>query len=87
MVKIMLTGFPFMKNAIDSVNAKADAFIQKPADTATLTKKIAELLKLQKEENKYSEEKVASFIETRLRVTKTDSSVEVEQLDTLVPTN
>ncbi len=65
MMKIMLTGFPSMQNAIDSVNAKADAFLQKPADVQLLLDKIKELLELQEKETKYSEEQVASFIQTR----------------------
>ena len=43
MVKIMFTGFPSMKNAMDSVNAHADAFILKPVDSEILLKKIKEL--------------------------------------------
>ena len=30
MIKIMLTGYPSMQNAIDSVNARADAFFLSP---------------------------------------------------------
>ena len=74
MVKIMLTGFPSMKNAVDSVNARADAFIQKPVDAATLTKKIKELLKLQEQERKYSEQRVADFIQSRVQEVKSSVS-------------
>jgi DNA-binding NtrC family response regulator len=35
MMKIMLTGFPSTKNAIDSVNNNANAFIEKPVDSET----------------------------------------------------
>jgi two-component system response regulator PilR (NtrC family) len=65
MIKIMLTGFPSMKNAVDAVNARADAFFQKPADSADLINKISELLKLQREDKRYSEGKVAEYIRTR----------------------
>ena len=65
MIKIMLTGFPSMRNAVDAVNARADAFFQKPADAAALINKISELLKLQKEDKKYSEGRVAEFIRAR----------------------
>ncbi len=67
MVKILLTGFPSMQNAIDSVNAHADAFILKPVDSEILLKKINELLKQQEQAKKFSEDKVANFIETRSR--------------------
>jgi UDP-3-O-[3-hydroxymyristoyl] N-acetylglucosamine deacetylase len=70
MVKIMLTGFPSMKNAVDSVNAKADAFLQKPVDAETLIKKIKDLLKYQEQERKYSEQRVAEFIQSRVQEVK-----------------
>lgn len=65
MIKIMLTGYPSMKNAIDSVNAQADAFLQKPADAEQLLEKIEELLEQQEEEKKIDQQKVAVFIQTR----------------------
>lgn len=65
MMKIMLTGYPSMKNAIDSVNAQADAFLQKPADAEQLLEKIEELLEQQEEEKKIDQQKVAVFIQTR----------------------
>jgi len=67
MVRIMLTGFPSMQNAMDSVNAHADAFIVKPVDFKFLLKRIKELLKQQEQAKKFSEAKVANFIETRIR--------------------
>jgi DNA-binding response OmpR family regulator len=65
MAKIMLTGFPSMQNAIDSVNEGADAFILKPVEGEVLLNKVKELLKLQEEARRFSEQKVAAFIETR----------------------
>ena len=67
MAKIMLTGYPSMQNAMDSVNAKADAFIVKPADARVILKTIKELLKDQETALKYSEEKMVEFIETRVK--------------------
>jgi DNA-binding NtrC family response regulator len=65
MIKIMLTGYPSMQNAIDAVNHRADAFLQKPVSADQLTAKISDLLQKQSEEKRYSELKVAEFIETR----------------------
>lgn len=65
MAKIMLTGFPSMRNAVDAVNNRADAFFSKPVDFDILFEKIKELLKEQEETKSYSENKVAQFIETR----------------------
>ena len=67
MAKIMLTGYPSMNNAIDAVNENADAFFIKPVAVNDLLAKIAELLELQKENEIYSQAKVAEFIETRTK--------------------
>jgi DNA-binding response OmpR family regulator len=67
MVKIMLTGYPSMNNAIDAVNKRADAFFTKPIAIIELIAKIKELLKLQEEENHYSQSRVAEFIESQTK--------------------
>jgi len=67
MAKIMLTGFPSMQNAIDSVNNRADAFFLKPVDVPTLLAKIKELLKQQEESRAFDDAKMVSFIETRAK--------------------
>ena len=67
MVKILLTGYPSMGNAIEAVNRHADAFLVKPVDIRELLSKIEELLRMQEEANYYSQEKVAEFIETRTK--------------------
>jgi DNA-binding response OmpR family regulator len=64
--KIMVTGFPSMQNAITAVNRKADAYLIKPVDIEKLLETIKEQLKLQEEEQQFSEFKVAEFIESRI---------------------
>jgi DNA-binding NtrC family response regulator len=66
MVKIMLTGYPSLQNAIDAVNKGADGYIVKPANMDELLGMVKEHLKKQQEARKYSEEKVKEFIETRV---------------------
>ncbi|MBN1968797.1 MAG: response regulator [Candidatus Delongbacteria bacterium] len=68
MVKIMLTGFPSINNAIDAVNNFADAFLVKPVEMEELLKKIKALLKKQEQENEYNEDKMTSFLETRVKM-------------------
>jgi DNA-binding NtrC family response regulator len=65
--KIMVTGFPSMQNAITAVNRKADAYLIKPVDIEKLLETIKEQLKLQEEEQRFSEFKVAEFIESRVK--------------------
>ena len=65
MQKIILTGYPSMKNAIDSVNEGADAYILKPVDAEVVLSTIRERLKKRDEEFRYSEKKVTEYIITR----------------------
>ncbi len=65
--KIVLTGFPDTETAIKSVNEKADAYLVKPFDPDTLLEIIAENLEQQKEELKYTQEKVLEYIQNRVK--------------------
>lgn len=65
MIKIMLTGYPQLQNAIDALNDGADAYFIKPADPAKLLKTIEEKLLEQKEEKEMTEEKISVFLKTR----------------------
>jgi two-component system nitrogen regulation response regulator GlnG len=67
MRKIIVTGFPEVQNAITAVKKGADDYITKPVNIEVLINSIKEQLKKQQEEKIYSEEKVAEYIETRLR--------------------
>ena len=66
-MKIMLTGYPSIQNAVDSVNSQADAFLVKPVEMSTLLEKVKQLLKQQDQEREYSEEKMVNYIETRVK--------------------
>src|SRR4030042_6245957 len=65
--KIMVTGYPSMQNAIGALNKNADAYLIKPVDLETLLNTVKEQIKLQENEKKFSEQKVADFIETRVK--------------------
>ncbi len=67
MVKIIVTGYPSLHNAIEAVNRGADAYIMKPFKVDDALTTIDAHLKKQQEARKYSQEKVAEFIETRAR--------------------
>jgi DNA-binding NtrC family response regulator len=64
--KIIITGYPTLKNAVEAVNKGADAYIVKPFDMERVLKTIKEQLKRQEEAKRYSQEKVAEFIKTRV---------------------
>jgi two-component system response regulator RegA len=65
--KIMVTGYPSMQNAVAALNKNADAYLIKPVDIEKLLNTVKEQIKLQENEKNFSEQKVAEFIETRLK--------------------
>ena len=65
--KIMVTGYPSVQNAIGALNKNADAYLVKPMDVEKLLDTVVEQLRQQEEERKFSEEKVAEFIESRVK--------------------
>jgi DNA-binding NtrC family response regulator len=65
--KIIVTGYPTLQNAVSAVNRGADAYVLKPFDVEKILLTIKDQLKKQVEEKKFSEEKIAEFIETRVR--------------------
>jgi DNA-binding NtrC family response regulator len=67
MVKIILTGYPALQNAIEAVNEGADAYITKPVKMDELLNAVKKHLKRQREEKQYSEQKVADYVETRIK--------------------
>ncbi|MGD0160559.1 MAG: response regulator [Candidatus Bathyarchaeia archaeon] len=67
MRKIIITGYPTLQNAVDAVNKGADAYVTKPFDVERVLNTISEQLRKQEQEKKYSQDRVAEFIETRVR--------------------
>jgi len=67
MMKVMLTGFPSLENAVRALNLGADAYLMKPINPKELLKVIEERLRERWEAEVMGEEKVRDWIETRLR--------------------
>jgi DNA-binding NtrC family response regulator len=67
MRKVIITGYPTLQNAVDAVNRGADAYIVKPFDVEKVLSTIDHQLRKQQEEKKYSQNKVAEFIEARVK--------------------
>ncbi len=68
MVKIIVTGYPSLENAVEAVNKGADGYIVKPIlNMDTFLSIIREHLKKQEEARRYSEQKVTEYIEARAR--------------------
>ena len=67
MVKIILTGFPGLQNAVAAINKGVDAYLIKPVNPAELLRVVKEHLEKQGHEKAYSQEKVAEFVESRFK--------------------
>ena len=67
MVKIIITGYPSLKNAIEAVNKGADGYVLKPFDVGELLVMIEKHLKRQRKSMKYGEDRVVEYIETRVK--------------------
>ncbi|MFX1598727.1 MAG: response regulator [Promethearchaeota archaeon] len=68
MVKIMVTGYAALENAVEALNLGADAYIMKPVDPENLLEIVNEKLKEQRKAEKMNQTKVAEWIETRARL-------------------
>jgi len=73
MVKIMVTGYPSLENAVEALNQGADTYIIKPVKPEKLLALIEEKLKKQSQAEKMTEEKVTEWIKTRARKLEDDS--------------
>ena len=67
MRKIIITGFPTVRNAIEAVNNMADAYMLKPFEIGKILETIKEQLKKQLEEKAYNQNRITEFIETRVK--------------------
>ncbi len=65
MVKIMVTGYPSIENAMESLNQGADAYVTKPVKPEKLLALIKEKLEKQSQAEKMTEGKVVDWIKTR----------------------
>jgi len=67
MIKIMVTGYPSIQNAVEALNKGAHAFIIKPLNIDHALAIIEKLLEQQIESLKMTQGKIAEFIETRAK--------------------
>jgi DNA-binding NtrC family response regulator len=66
MVKVILTGYPALQNAVKAINGGVDRYLIKPVNPVELLSVIKEELNEQRKEKEYGQEKIAQFVETRL---------------------
>jgi len=73
MVKIMITGYPSLENAVEALNHGADAYVIKPVKPEKLLALIEEKLEEQSQAGKMTEEKVTEWIKTRVSTIEQES--------------
>lgn len=66
-IKIMVTGYPNLENAVDALNYGADAYLIKPVNFEKLITVVKEKLEKQREEEALTMERIADFVEARTR--------------------
>jgi DNA-binding response OmpR family regulator len=74
MMKIMVTGSPSLQYAVKALNLGADAYVLKPVNPKELLRVVEEKLREQSEVERLSEEEVAEWMNTRLRMLKQEKS-------------
>jgi len=67
MIKIILTGYPGLQNAVKAINNGVDHYLIKPVNTDELLRVIKESLDIQSHEAETDEKKIVQFVETRLK--------------------
>ena len=73
MVKIMVTGYPSLENAVEALNLGADAYVMKPIKPEKLLSLIEEKLEKQSQAEKMTEKKVVDWVKTRALKLEDDS--------------
>jgi DNA-binding NtrC family response regulator len=76
MIKIILTGYPSLQNAIDAVNKGAHGYLVKPIKMDELLRAVEQHLKKQSEMKEYGQQRLAQFVETRFK------ELQIEETDT-----
>jgi DNA-binding NtrC family response regulator len=71
MVKIMVTGYPTIENAVESLNLGADAYFIKTFKPEELLSLIKSKLEKQSQAQELMDEKVDKWVETKVRKLKT----------------
>jgi len=77
MVKIMITGYPSLENAVEALNLGANAYIIKPVKPENLLALIEEKLKEQHQAEGMTEEMVTEWIKTRARKLEVENEKQI----------
>lgn len=65
-IKIMITGYPSIQNAVQALNLGADSYIMKPISPAKLTETIRNKLEAKQQAEKITKEKLAEWVQSEV---------------------
>ena len=82
MIKIIVTGFPILDNAVDAINRGVDSYLTKPLSKEKLLKTVREQLIKRDNENEFTEEKLKAYMASRFMHAKT-----IHRATTPIPEN
>jgi len=75
MIKIMITGYASLQNAVEALNLGANAYIMKPLNPENLLNVITEKSKTQRKSETMNQKKVVEWIKTRALKLERDQQV------------
>ncbi|MDH5451152.1 MAG: response regulator [Candidatus Bathyarchaeota archaeon] len=75
MIKIMITGYASLQNAVEALNLGANAYIMKPLNPENLLNVITEKSKTQRKSETMNQKKVVEWIKTRTLKLERDQQV------------
>jgi DNA-binding NtrC family response regulator len=71
MMKVILTGYPILDNAVQAIERGVDGYLKKPVNTERLLKIVSQLLERQAKEKTFTEEQLKRYVETRFKEGRT----------------
>jgi DNA-binding NtrC family response regulator len=71
MVKIILTGYPVLENALEAINRGVDGYLTKPVNSETLLRTVREHLRKQEKSKNFTEQSLKEYVETRFKEART----------------
>jgi DNA-binding response OmpR family regulator/DNA-binding Lrp family transcriptional regulator len=66
-IKLMITGYASLQNAVEALNHGADSYMMKPLDLPKLLKTIRDKLDTQRKKDRVTKEKLAQWVQLRMR--------------------
>jgi DNA-binding response OmpR family regulator len=66
-IKIVVTGYPSVQNAVEALNLGADSYVMKPIDPAELMKLIRNKLEAKQEAEEITKEKLTEWVQSQAR--------------------